>query len=68
MHLYFQRIILLKFKCMCLYELFLESAVLSKKLLLQYSTKFRRWRTFANLAKQMPFANILPSQIPNSLK
>ena len=31
-----------------------------------YSTKFWRGKTLANLAKRMPFANILPSQIPGS--
>ena len=33
-----------------------------------YSAKFWRGKTLANLANQTPFANILPCQIPDSLK
>ena len=33
-----------------------------------YSATFWRGKTLANLANRTPFANILPRQIPDSLK
>ena len=39
-----------------------------QSLLIPYSAKFWRGKTLANLAKRTSFANILRSQIPDSLK
>ena len=35
---------------------------------LPYSTKFWQGKTLVDLANRLPFTNILPSQIPDSLK